>query len=143
MPNVFDVARYLLEKGGPMSTLRLHKLCFYAQAWSLVWDKAPLFDEEFEAWGGGPVCRPLYERFKDQFRISASDLPGHADFTTGQIETMDAVLRDYAQFKGIALAELVRMEEPWRNARLKNSFAFQRGEIISREDMASYYDAIP
>lgn len=60
MANVFDVAKYILEVKGTMSTMKLQKLCYYAQAWSLVWDDKPLFGEEFEAWANGPVCRELF-----------------------------------------------------------------------------------
>lgn len=28
----------------------------YCQAWSLVWDDTPLFEEDFQAWTNGPVC---------------------------------------------------------------------------------------
>ena len=34
--NVFDVAKYILEKEGKLSTMKLQKLCYYCQAWSLV-----------------------------------------------------------------------------------------------------------
>lgn len=32
MANVFDVAAYILEKEGEMTTMKLQKLCYYAQA---------------------------------------------------------------------------------------------------------------
>ena len=62
MSNVFDTATYILEKLGPMSTMKLQKLCYYSQAWSLVWDEEPLFPEEFEAWANGPVCSELFHK---------------------------------------------------------------------------------
>ena len=40
---------YILEKKGRMTTMKLQKLIYYAQAWSLVWDERPLFDEKIEA----------------------------------------------------------------------------------------------
>lgn len=51
MANVFDTAKYILEKSGKMSTMKLQKLCYYSQAWALVWDDAPLFDEDFSGMG--------------------------------------------------------------------------------------------
>jgi hypothetical protein len=56
---VFDVAAYILEKKGEMSAWRLQKLVYYSQAWSLVWDERPLFDEPIQAWANGPVCLAL------------------------------------------------------------------------------------
>ena len=82
MANVFDVAKYILEKKGTMSTMKLQKLCYYAQAWSLVWDDAPLFDEEFEAWANGPVCRELFFKTQGQFSVSAADETGGEDNLT-------------------------------------------------------------
>jgi hypothetical protein len=45
-PNVFDVAAYIVNKLGIISTMKLQKLVYYAQAWSLVWDEQPLFQEK-------------------------------------------------------------------------------------------------
>ncbi|MBD5559274.1 MAG: DUF4065 domain-containing protein [Clostridia bacterium] len=44
-----------LEKTGPITTMKLQKLLYYAQVWSLVWDENELFPEKFEAWANGPV----------------------------------------------------------------------------------------
>ena len=75
--SVFDVAAYILQKCGDMSCMKLQKLCYYAQAWSLVWDDAPLFDEDFEAWASGPVCPELFHRNERKFIVSASDEHGN------------------------------------------------------------------
>lgn len=45
MANVSDVAAYILQKHGRMTTMKLQKLVYYSQAWSLVWDEKPLFQE--------------------------------------------------------------------------------------------------
>jgi len=41
--NCFDVAAYILSKKAPMPAMKLQKLVYYAQSWSLVWDDEPLF----------------------------------------------------------------------------------------------------
>ena len=43
----------------PIDQLKLQKLLFYAHAWHLAIKKAPLFDEDFEAWPWGPVVRDI------------------------------------------------------------------------------------
>jgi uncharacterized phage-associated protein len=55
--SVFDVAKYILEKQSPMSTIKLQKLVYYSQAWSMVWDGVPIFDEDFQAWLTDPFVR--------------------------------------------------------------------------------------
>ncbi len=55
MAHVQDVARYILEKRGRMSAMKLQKLVYYSQGWHLVFDGEPLFAERIEAWANGPV----------------------------------------------------------------------------------------
>ena len=66
-----DVAQYILnyfrKKGQPITTLKLQKLVYYVQAWSLVWDDAPIFDEDFEAWVNGPVVRSLFYKLQGDY----------------------------------------------------------------------------
>ena len=61
MCNVHDVAAYILREKGPLSAMNLQKLIYYSQAWSLVWDECPLFEEPIEAWVSGPVIPALYD----------------------------------------------------------------------------------
>jgi uncharacterized phage-associated protein len=37
MVSILDVAAYILEKQGAMTRMKLQKLVYYCQAWSLVW----------------------------------------------------------------------------------------------------------
>ena len=60
MAKVKDVAQYILEKQGDMTTIKLQKLVYYCQAWALVWTEAPLFEEKIEAWANGPVTPELF-----------------------------------------------------------------------------------
>ena len=58
MPSVHDVAKFILKERGSMTVMKLHKLLYYAQAWTLVWDEKPLFCQKIEA-----VCDVLgYEK---------------------------------------------------------------------------------
>jgi uncharacterized phage-associated protein len=51
--------------GDGITHLKLQKLVYYAQAWSLALLDRPLFDEEVEAWAHGPVVETVFQRFKD------------------------------------------------------------------------------
>ena len=61
MASVQDVAAYILEKQGGMTAMKLEKLVYYSQSWSLVWDEKPLFGEDIQAWANGPVMYALTE----------------------------------------------------------------------------------
>ena len=119
MATVFDVARYVTEQAGPMSTWKLQKLCYYAQAWSIAWTEAPLFEEDFEAWANGPVCPTLFYAHQGKFYVDAGDFPGGniSELSDDQIDTINRVLDHYGSWEPYALREQTHAEDPWRNAR--------------------------
>jgi uncharacterized phage-associated protein len=121
--------------------MKLQKLCYYAQAWSLAWDGEPLFPEDFQAWAGGPVCYELYDRHRGKFVLPA-DFFGPSDdgaFTDTQRETLDAVLRDYGGMEPFELSDLTHQEMPWRLARHGVPPGERSTNIIDKETMQDYY----
>lgn len=143
MATVFDVAKYVLEQRGQMSTMKLQKLCYYAQAWSLVWDDTPLFGEEFQAWANGPVCPELFFLTKGQFSANEKDIPGNSScLTEKQIETIDRVLEYYGDRDAQWLSQLTHMEGPWQEARNGIPMGTPCNAVISKESMAMYYGGL-
>lgn len=143
MADVFDVASYILSKCGDMSAMKLQKLCYYAQAWSTVWDDCPLFPEEFEAWKNGPVCPALFFRTQGKFIITEKDENGNPDkLTPPQKETVDAVLEYYGDKDAQWLSRLTHMEEPWKLARKDYGEGERCKNVISLESMSEYYSSI-
>ena len=118
MANVFDTAKYILEKSGSMSTMKLQKLCYYSQAWSLVWDDSPLFEEDFQAWANGPVCPELFFKTQGKYTASASDESGgEGDLTDNQKDTINKVLEYYGFHNAQWLSQLTHMKDSWIKAR--------------------------
>ena len=146
MANVFDVAKYILEKTGRISTMKLQKLCYYAQAWSLVWDDRPLFDEDFEAWANGPVCRELFNMHRGNFSIEATDIPtddlSGSSLNASEKETIDAVLKSYGDKNAQWLSTLTHMEAPWNEARVGVPSGAACTNVITKESMAMYYGSL-
>lgn len=143
MANVFDVAKYILAKCGDMSAMKLQKLCYYAQAWSLVWDDKPLFDEEFQAWANSPVCNELFQKTKGKFLVTAEDeTGGNGDLTDNQKDTIDKVIEYYAPHNAQWLSRLTHLEEPWRQARGSLPEEAHSSDVISKESMAMYYGGL-
>ena len=140
---VFDAARYILEKLGPMSTMKLQKLCYYSQAWSLVWDDAELFSEEFEAWANGPVCKELYDATRGMFTVTAKDEPGDSNnLSENQKDSINLVLDYYAKHNAQWLSQLTHMEDPWLQARVNVPAGESSSNIITKESMALYYGGL-
>lgn len=143
MASVFDVAKYILETQGQMSTMKLQKLCYYCQAWSLVWDDQQLFEEEFRAWANGPVCAELFFATQGKYAVCAADENGNSNnLTSTQKETIDAVLEHYASHNAQWLSQLTHMEAPWNDARVGLPAGVGSDRIITKESMAQYYGSI-
>lgn len=137
MRSARDVAQYILKDSGPTSAMKLQKLVYYSQAWSLVWDDNILFPEPIEAWENGPVVRDLWESTRGRFRIEnvPGSFPNKLDKT--QRKTVDRVIKFYGKKDAQWLSDLTHMERPWKEA-------WERGRNteISLETMSEYYSTL-
>lgn len=142
MVSVFDVAEYVLAKTGYVSTMKLQKLVFYSQAYSLVAFDEPLFSNDFEAWTNGPVCPQLFQAHRGLFIIGEGDLgiEGHPDKVTGKkAECVERVLSALGQLNGKKLSELTHAEEPWLEARDGCADGDRCNNVITKKSMREYY----
>jgi len=142
MANVRDVAAYILEKLGEITAMKLQKLVYYSQAWSLVWDEKPLFPERIEAWANGPVVPDLYEAHKGVFKLSKSPCGNSSLLDSLETETIDKVLEFYGDKSSQWLSDLTHKEDPWLNAR-KGLQPGERGNNeLTYAAMAEYYGSL-
>ena len=141
MVTVHDVAAYILQKCGVMTAMKLQKLAYYAQAWSLVWDEKPLFPERIEAWANGPVIPALYERHRGKFNLDRWDGDPSA-LSAVECETMDAVLGFYGDKPSQWLSDLTHSEDPWREARRGLPGGTASTAEITHAAMAEYYGSL-
>ncbi|MDO8670951.1 MAG: DUF4065 domain-containing protein [Dehalococcoidia bacterium] len=139
----FDVAKYILEKNGRMTAMKLQKLVYYCQAWSLVWDEKPLFKEKIEAWAYGPVVRELYEYHRGAFEVVRLRKGDTSKLSDEQRETIDAVLRDYGKRTAQWLSDLSHMEDPWNDARTGLPEGASCENEITLVSMHEYYSSLP
>ena len=142
--SVFDVADFFIHcidvaSGSVMTPLRLQKLVYYAQAWSLVLLGEELFPEDFYAWARGPICEPLWEKYKDVTVIYSTDNYPTDKFTEEQIELLDEVWDTYGIYDAAYLERLVHSEWPWQQARQDYTPEGKCCEVISKAIMKRYY----
>lgn len=144
MASVIDVAAYILDSCGEMTAMKLQKLVYYSQAWSLVWDEAPLFDNRIEAWANGPVVPALYAAHRRQYSVSPGQLRGNPEsLDNEQQATINAVLSYYGDKDTQWLVDLTHMEDPWLNARKGIPDNARANEEISQVHIAEYYSSLP
>jgi uncharacterized phage-associated protein len=142
MATVFDVAAYILECLENVTAMKLQKLVYYSQAWSLVWDDAPIFSESIKAWANGPVCPELYELHRGQFLVSCLAKGESNNLNSDAKETINKILNFYGDKDSQWLSDLTHHEDPWIDAR-KGLLPGERGsEEITHASMAEYYGSL-
>ncbi|MEM9121025.1 MAG: type II toxin-antitoxin system antitoxin SocA domain-containing protein [Cyanobacteria bacterium P01_F01_bin.56] len=147
MQSALDIALYFLyrvdrEAGDTISALKLQKLVYYAQVWSMVLRDQPLFPQPIEAWKHGPVVRVLWEDYKD-YRHEAIPTPTAEppSFAPAELEILDFVWARYGELSAHQLRELTHSEPPWQNTRDGLSADEASNRIIALEDMKTFHVA--
>ncbi|WP_258522266.1 Panacea domain-containing protein [Actinomyces sp. Z5] len=136
------MAAYILKHHGRMTTMKLQKLCYYSQGWSLAWDGVPLFDDEIQAWANGPVVYALFKEHRGKFTVE--DWPrGNVDhLTQDQRETIDAVIEAYGALTGQQLSDKTHRERPWREARGTTPVGEASQAVVDLDTMQEYFGGL-
>lgn len=117
MATANDVAAYIMGKVGSCDTMKLQKLLYYSQGWSLAWDSQPIFAESIQAWANGPVVYEVYANHRGRFRIDSWPYGDASELTWDERATVDAVIDYYGQYDGQQLSDMTHAERPWLEAR--------------------------
>ena len=144
MASVDDVAAAVLSRTGPIDTFKFQKLVYYCEAWHLVWEAEPLFEDRIEAWANGPVIPVLYQKHRRTYSVSEWPDGDATNLSDAQNESIDAVVSFYGEYKGFQLAELTHREDPWRLARAAAGLTpGERGSVeITKESLRIYYEGL-
>lgn len=138
---VGDWFRNAIDRGAgdAITPLKLQKLVYYAQAWSLALLDRPLFAEDLQAWAHGPVAPSLWQHLK-RYRWEALPPAEQAPELEPEVE---ALLRDvmhtYGEHSATALEELTHSEEPWQRARNGLPPEARSAAVIPKDHMRRFY----
>jgi uncharacterized phage-associated protein len=105
------------DEEDPLTNLRLQKLLYCAQAWSLILRDSELFADELQAWQHGPVVPTIYHQPPDGhgsnlLRLEAfADVP---DLQGDEAEFVKRVWEAYNLYSALQLCKMTRQEMPWR-----------------------------
>jgi uncharacterized phage-associated protein len=138
MANAEHVAQFFLslsepDEGDFISNLKLQKLCYYAQGFTLAMLARPLFADDIFAWDHGPVVPRLYHLYKEH---GSQAIPVPHDFDPDVIAADEAgILREvwdvYGQFSAWKLRNMTHAEAPWKET--------PRGSVISHEALRQFF----
>jgi len=145
MADVIDVANYILEisreesEDGEyelISHMKLQKLIYFCQGYSLALYGKPLFPEPIEAWTHGPVCPKLYHILKGygSLPITASIDPEKINLNEHERYLIGMVYDTYGQYSASRLRKITHEEGPWKNA--------CRDDTILQEAMLQYFESL-
>ena len=150
MANVLECAKYLILEGTkrnfpPITHLKLQKLLYYAQVYSLLRFQKPLFNNDLQAWIHGPVCPEVYDVYhafkkNDDLAVTVKYL-NLGDIKLSSLDKMvlDRIINSYGKLSGDQLEFLTHREQPWRLAR-GNLKPWEFGDtVITKESILSNY----
>lgn len=140
------VAHYIVTKIGTTEGLKLHRLLYYIQAWTLVWDDDSLFEDEIQAWVNGPIITTLWNKLDCHYTVGLPDLFGigmtDTELTPNQKDKINHVLEFYGHQSSDWLTDVTKMEDPWIKARKDCVYSERGHHIISLLSMARYYSSL-
>lgn len=133
----FFVRRAQREPKTKISHLKLQKLVYYAQGYSLALLGRELFPERIEAWTHGPVVVDLYRRFRSFG--SGTIAPGaerSAPLRPDEEAIAERVYLEKGRYTGWQLRQATHEETPWR------SVYGGWNELISTGSMRDYFSRV-
>ena len=143
---VHDVAAYILANAGPMTAMKLQKLCYFSYGYHLAWEDRQLFPERFEAWANGPVAPELYAQHRGSFQLDDGDIDGNPDaLDMGEKESVDIVLDSFRKYTAHQLSEMSHeVDGPWDLARIRaGARELERSsEKLRDEDVFEYFSRL-
>lgn len=112
------------EVGDTISNLKLQKLLYYCQGFSLALHDKPLFNEEIEAWQYGPVVPFVYHIYKANgyngiIPDESFDYTKH--ITEEEFGLIKEVYEVYGQFSALKLMNMTHNESPWSETKINQT----------------------
>lgn len=147
MCKALDVANFFIDLANAdpdecMTNLRVNKLLYFAQGWSLVQLKKPLFKDDIQAWKYGPVVPEVYEAYKEYGRERISQTKGDYTpdcFTSDELNLLCDVIDEYGKYSSTGLVELTHVEgSPWEKVYIPNA-----NMLISNESLKKFFSKLP
>ncbi len=122
------------EVGDVLTNLKIQKLVYYAQGFSLAINNRPLFKEDILAWAHGPVVRELYDLYKVN-GASPIDVPDEdVKMSQEDLELISEVNKVYGQFSAWKLRDMTHQGAPWKET--------SQGGVIGLDSMERYFKTL-
>ena len=136
MARAIDVAQYIFNEykmlsGKTIDEMKLHKLLYLSQRECLAITNSPMFQENFEGWKYGPVCRDVRAYFTED-GMCCDDIQ---DISNEERYIVKNVILQYGAYESWKLSELSHKEESWKNARKGIPNGQNGNRVLKLEDI--------
>lgn len=104
---------YYEQNGVHMDQMKMHKLMYFSQRESLMYNNEPLFDGVFYGWKYGPVLKEVRNEYRDSEPFVAVE-------DSVSVETrklLETVMKRYGSLSSWKLSSLSHEEFSWKKAR--------------------------
>jgi len=137
------VSKAIIQKSStPISNLKLQKLLYYVQGWSLALFGKASFYEEVQAWVHGPVVPAAFYEYK-HFRWNPISIPAEEiPMDSKELEHIQNVLNVYGDLSATQLESISHEESPWIDARRGLDPKAISRNIITHEAMMAYFSKL-
>ena len=125
--------------GEAITHLKLQKLVYYAQAWSLALFNQPLFKEDIEAWAHGPVIPSLFNKYRARGWRNLEAPATCPKFDKETEGLLREVLDIYGKYDAKYLERLTHQEGIWKEVRGDLPAERASNHIIPKDKMRKYY----
>ena len=150
MMDAREVTRHLVRMGYSAESpdesvllcpLRLQKLLYYCQGWSLALLGEPLFRQPIEAWKYGPVVKDVHQQFagkRDGIHPEEAGEP--SEVIPGTVaDLIEMIWREYAKYTPAELVKMTHDEPAWKEARVGVEPDSPSSKELSRETMKVFF----
>lgn len=141
-----DIANWFLgaidrDAGDAITHLKLQKLIYYAQAWSLALPSRgyPLFDEDMQAWAHGPVAESVFQEHRGGGWDALPAPDGVPEVPDEDREHLSEILAVFGEYSAKQLERMTHNEAPWLEARGDLPPEARSNAVISKDRMAGFY----
>ena len=134
-----SLAKVILSYRNDISNKKLQKLAYYVYAWHLTILGREIADMTFEAWEHGPVCRRLYNNYRNYGWSTIPQYRGFVLASDEEIKFVGSVLQVYGEYSADELENMTHNETPWNEARHGCEKNFASDSVISKNSMLRYY----
>lgn len=115
---------YLEQTGVYMDEMKMHKLMYFSQRESLMYNQEALFVEDFYGWRYGPVLKSVRSEYMKS--VPFHNIHGNVSTRTGML--LKSVLQRYGHESSWKLSSLSHGEFSWKMAR-KGLKASENGDV--------------